>query len=184
MTTAKDIEQSLFNKYLRDQAGWCALREVSIDDLAAMGGKALTRRGRRRVQGPTARRLDLLLISTSVRGKKIPYERIGIEIKVSRSDFFREIKDPGKRQAWHKMTHRFAYCVPKGLIERHEVPAGCGLIEYDPDTVFGSQRLKWAVIAPYRDDLPDTFDDRFVVYLAGRASRAEATLRELPARRR
>jgi hypothetical protein len=177
MTTAKELETALFNKYLRDQTGYCALREVSIDDLAAMGGKALTRRGRRRVSGPTTRRLDMLLIKTAVKGVRIPYERHGMELKVSRADFFREVKDPGKRQAWHKMCHRFTYVVPRGMIGRHEVPEGCGLLEYDPDTVFGSQRLKWAVFAPYRDSLPDSFDDRFVVYLAGRASRAEAELR-------
>jgi hypothetical protein len=177
MTTAKQIETALFNKYLRDQTGYVALREVSIDDLAAMGGKALTRRGRRRVAGPTVRRIDMLLIKTSVKNVRIPYERMGMEIKVSRADFFREVKDPGKRKAWHSMVHRFTYVCPKGMIERHEVPEGCGLLEYDQDALFGSQRLKWVVFAPYRDTLPNSFDDRFVVYLAGRASRAEAALR-------
>lgn len=177
MTSAKDIEAALFSKYLVDQTGWVALREVSIDDLAAMGGKAMSRRGRRRVAGPTVRRIDMLLINTSVRGARVPYERIGLEIKVSRADFLREVRDPGKRDAWHSMVHRFAYVTPKGLIGRHEVPEGCGLIEYDPDALFGSQRLKWAVNAPSRASLPQTFDDRFVVYLAGRASRAEAKLR-------
>jgi len=177
VTTAKEIEKALFDKYLVHQTGWVALREVSIDDLAAMGGKALTRRGRRRVDGPTVRRIDMLLIKTSTRGVRMPYERIGLEIKISRADFLREVRDPGKRDAWHSMVHRFAYVVPKGLIRKDEVPAGCGLIEYNPEAIFGTQQLRWAVNAPHRSTLPKTFDDRFVVYLAGRASRAEAQLR-------
>ena len=177
MTTAKDIEEALFRKYMLDQTGWVALREVSIDDLAAMGGKVLTRRGRRRVAGPTVRRIDMLLIKTSTRGVRIPFERMGMEIKVSRADFFREVRDPDKRQAWHSMVHRFTYVCPKGMIGKHEVPEGCGLLEYDADAMFGSQRLKWVVIAPYRTELPQSFADRWVVYLAGRAARAELKLR-------
>jgi hypothetical protein len=177
VTTAKVIEEALFRKYMLDQDGWVALREVSIDDLAAMGGKVMTRRGRRRVAGPTVRRIDMLLIKTATRNVRIPYERMGMEIKVSRADFFREVRDPSKRAAWHSMVHRFTYVCPKGMIERHEVPEGCGLLEYDADAMFGSQRLKWTVIAPYRDGLPQSFDDRWVVYLAGRAARAELKLR-------
>ena len=177
MSTAKDIESALFQKYLLDQTGWVALREVSIDDLVAMGGKVMTRRGRRRVDGPTVRRIDMLLISTSTRGVRIPYERIGLEIKVSRADFFREVRDPSKRDAWHSMVHRFAYVTPKGMIRKDELPEGCGLLEYDVDALFGSTKLKWAVNAPGRASLPASFDDRFVVYLAGRACRAEAKLR-------
>lgn len=177
---AKDIEEALFFKYMIDQKGWLALREVSIDDLAAMGGKVLSRRGRRRVDGPTRRRIDMLLIKTSRRGVRVPYERIGLEIKVSRADFLREIRDPGKRAAWHSVVHRFTYVAPKGMIGRHEVPEGCGLLEYDPAAT-PSQRLKWAVIAPSRDELPESFDDRWVVYLAGRAARAELKLRQAKA---
>jgi len=179
VSVTKDIEAALFQKYLVEQTGWIALREVSIDDLAAMGGKALSRRGRRRVAGPTVRRIDMLLIKTSVRGVKIPYERIGLEVKVSRADFQRELRDPGKRQAWHSMVHRFAYVAPKGMIRKDELPEGCGLLEYDNSALFGTQRLRWAVNAPHRSTLPQTFDDRFVVYLAGRASRAEAKLRAI-----
>jgi len=177
MTLTREIEDALFFKYMVHQSGWVALREVSIDDLAAMGGKVLTRRGRRRVAGPTVRRIDMLLIKTSKRNVRVPYERIGLEIKVSRGDFLREVRDPSKRQTWHNMVHRFAYVAPKGLIQRHEVPEGCGLLEYDPEALFGDQRLKWAVIAPGRDDLPQSFDDRWVVYLAGRAARAELKIR-------
>ena len=178
MSLTKDIEEALFRKYMVDQTGWVALREVSIDDLAAMGGKVLTRRGRRRVAGPTVRRIDMLLIKTSKRGVRVPYERMGMEIKVSRADFLREVRDRGKRAAWHSMVHRFTYVAPRGLIDPGEVPEGCGLLEYDTTALFGTQRLKWKVFAPYRADLPESFDDRWVVYLAGRAARAELTLRQ------
>jgi hypothetical protein len=70
----------------------------------------------------------------------VPYRRIdalifestqitAIEIKVSRSDFFRDTED--KRKAWKAYTDRFIYVTPKGLVTKDEVPEGCGLWEYD-----------------------------------------------------
>src|SRR5690606_5615505 len=59
--------------------------------------------------------------------------RTAVEIKVSRADFRRETEE--KRRAWRAITNRFVYAAPVGLISRDELPAGCGLWEFDPEAV-------------------------------------------------
>jgi hypothetical protein len=65
------------------------------------------------------RRIDALMIKGKI--------RTAIEVKISRSDYFRET--PRKRQVWQDFCHRFVYAVPAGLIQPHEVPDGIGLWE-------------------------------------------------------
>lgn len=67
------------------------------------------------------RRIDALMFRT--------LERTAIEIKVSRADFARD--DWQKRRPWVRVTHRFVYAVPKGLVAASETPYGCGLWEVD-----------------------------------------------------
>lgn len=69
------------------------------------------------------RRIDALVLARS--------KRIAVEIKVSRSDFLRETEE--KRRAIRVITHQFVYCVPKGLVDKSEVPEYAGLWEVDPD---------------------------------------------------
>lgn len=64
---------------------------------------------------------------------------IAFEIKVSRSDFRAELKDPSKRAAAVKMADEFYFVVPKGLVEPGEVPHECGLMEVSDD---GSTRIR------------------------------------------
>ena len=54
---------------------------------------------------------------------------IAFEIKISRGDFFQETKKPLKREIFIKNSHQFYFVVPKGLIEKDEIPENCGLIE-------------------------------------------------------
>lgn len=178
MITARGIEQKLASKYLSEQAGWALLREVTIDDRAAIEGRQSMLAGADVVLDefwqPTYRRIDVLLMRTSASAKPVPFERIAVEIKISRGDFFRDTEE--KRRAWHAVAHRFAYATPPGLVRPDEVPDGCGLLEVDP----AAPRFvgcSWAKRAPRRAGRPQDFDDRFVAYLAGRASRAEHQLR-------
>lgn len=70
----------------------------------------------------STRRIDALMFRT--------LERTAIEIKVSRADFARDTWQ--KRRPWVRVTHRFIYAVPKGLINpASETPYGCGLWEID-----------------------------------------------------
>lgn len=150
------------------------LREVTIDDLEPLAGKKPTRRNRRRAGTPTRRRIDFLLMRIS-RSSKPLHERIALEVKVSRADFKRDTDE--KRAAWFAVADRFAYVTPIGMITPDELPAGCGLLEYNPKAVFGSDTLRWKVNAPRKAEPPLPFDNQFFAYLMGRASRAEDRLR-------
>lgn len=197
--TARDLERALLHRYMVEQNGWAALREVTVADRDACRrfrrARDLTSRQMRlntRYRGhgeavppwpmwmrraldanyfraTLQRRIDLLLIRTSG-SQKVPYERIAVEIKVARSDFLRD--DATKRRAWETVAHRFAYATPPDLVAPDEVPAHCGLLHVDVDAgPFG--RVRWAKHAPRLEHEPEPFGDRWVAYLAGRAARAE-----------
>lgn len=56
------------------------------------------------------------------------FVRIAYEIKVSHSDFIKEIQDPDKRKAALEISDYFYFVAPRGLIAPMEVPKGCGLL--------------------------------------------------------
>lgn len=170
-TMTQAIQAAIFQKYLVEQSGWGVLREVSIDDLDAA---AANRGVRRSDRVPTVRRIDFLLMRIS-RSSKPRHERIALEVKVSRADFKRDTDD--KRRAWFSVADRFAYVAPKDLIKPEEVPAGCGLLEYEDS--YGYPTLKWKVLAPRKEEPPVPFSNQFFAYLLGRASRAEEKLRSI-----
>lgn len=78
------------------------------------------------------RRIDAMIVESN--------QLTAIEIKVTRSDFKRDTEE--KRRAWKLFSNRFIYAVPKGLIDVSEVPAGCGLWEFDPELV-DLRRPRW-----------------------------------------
>lgn len=70
------------------------------------------------------RRIDALMIDKQI--------RTAIEIKVSRADARRETW--AKIRPWKRVTHRFLYAVPAGLIETSPViDASIGLVWVHPD---------------------------------------------------
>lgn len=56
------------------------------------------------------------------------HEIIGIEIKVSRSDWQREMKDPAKAQSLMRFCTRWFLACPDGLIKPDELPATWGML--------------------------------------------------------
>jgi hypothetical protein len=70
-------------------------------------------------------RIDGFLVRTQA-GRRDEFT--SYEVKVSRKDFFHELADPQKRQRAMALSHAFYFAVPFGLIDRHEVPAECGLL--------------------------------------------------------
>ena len=56
------------------------------------------------------------------------FERIAYEIKVSRSDFRRELANPNKRKYTQKYVDQFYFAAPDGLLKPAEIPGGCGLL--------------------------------------------------------
>jgi len=95
--------------------------------------------------GKYSRRIDLLMCEAQ--------KWTAIEIKVSRSDFFRDTEE--KRQTWKKHTHRFIYATPQGLVNIEEIPEGCGWWEITPTgMIIVSKRAK---VNKDRTDFPDSF---------------------------
>ena len=96
--------------------------------------------------------------------------KISFEIKVYRSDWLRELKDPKKRLPAMSVSNEFYFVVPKGIIKKEELPEDCGLIE-----LLDSGSLQLAVRATTRmiSDPPWSF-----VASIGRRSQAEMETQE------
>lgn len=104
------ILQALIGHYRKpgsDRSG-----EILITEAAAPGG--------------TTRRADLVRIGMwASRGTGIDVH----EIKVSRSDWLRELDDPAKAEAWWPYCNRFWITAPPGIVADGELPEGWGLME-------------------------------------------------------
>ena len=88
--------------------------------------------------------------------------RTAIEVKISRSDFLRETEE--KRRPWRKITNRFIYATPAGLLKPAEIPDGCGLWEVDGNTVRIVKRAK-------SNPKPEPIPHQVLVALAYRLNR-------------
>jgi hypothetical protein len=74
--------------------------------------------------------------------------RIAYEVKISRSDFMREVNAPYKRASAMDASNQYYFVVPKGLVEVREVPENCGLIEAN------AGGLRTVVVARHREIKP------------------------------
>jgi hypothetical protein len=113
----------------------------------------------------TRRRIDaIILSSTGV---------TAVEIKVSRADFKRETEE--KRRAWRAITNRFIYAAPVGLILPEEVPAGCGLWEFDAAASgpYRSQHGLTVKVKARVNKEPDALPPQILTALAYRVSNYE-----------
>lgn len=95
---------------------------------------------------------------------------VGYELKLSRSDWLRELKKPRKRALAMRFTRQFYFAAPRGVIKLDEVPYDCGLIEFEDgpagdDGFIGSS---CRANAPLRDAHPPTW--LFVCALLRRVS--------------
>lgn len=68
------------------------------------------------------------------------------EIKVSKSDFKKEISSPLKRRAGLRLSNEFYFVTPKHLCKIEEIPPECGLME-----VGENGTIETVVKAPFRD---------------------------------
>jgi hypothetical protein len=92
-----------------------------------------------------------------------PLTIYSIEVKVDRSDFKGELRNPQK-QRWALMcSNLFYYCAPKGLIKPNELPPYAGLLEYEQG------RVTVAIKAPWREPMPPRWT--FVASLLSHPSR-------------
>lgn len=98
------------------------------------------------------------------------FRRVAYEIKVSRSDFLNELRQPLKRRRALLLSNEFYFISPPGLIKAGELPIECGLAEItggriDPTTTY----INFKHAAPWRDTIPPTW--QFVAAVVRRAKR-------------
>jgi hypothetical protein len=58
---------------------------------------------------------------------------VAYEVKVSRADWLRELKQPRKRKQAMALSQEFFIAAPAGIVRPDELPEGCGLIEVTQD---------------------------------------------------
>lgn len=85
------------------------------------------------------RRIDMFLISS----EKGNYTT-AFEIKASRTDFLKDIKNELKQRGARMYATNFYYVAPKGMLKIEEIPVWAGLKEYD----FETDKFQNTIVAP------------------------------------
>lgn len=112
---ANEVKFAL-NKMFSAKKGWLAVEELFIHgfdsyiDLWAV-------------------RVDTL--DTDTPNFRLKYLSVhAVEVKISISDFQREMKQPSKSLAAKSFSNFFSFAAPRGIIDPDELPRGIGLIEF------------------------------------------------------
>lgn len=71
------------------------------------------------------------------------FETVGFEIKVSRSDLMRELKDPKKCETMYQFVNEWFLVVPKGLTKGLNIPIRWGILEYVDGKLRQKRRAAW-----------------------------------------
>lgn len=77
------------------------------------------------------RKIDLYAFRIWGGNRHIKYDRIAYEIKLSKTDFYKDIAEPIKQRPAIIMASQFYYVAPKGIIPIKSLPLDCGLIEIE-----------------------------------------------------
>jgi hypothetical protein len=167
---ADQMREALWRHY----AGRCAVlfevsTEFQVEEIPVSGEPPIRLRRRRQI--------DVLTVTRARKAGIGPLDLLAIEIKVSRGDFFTDVREPAKQARWREVAQRHAYAVPEGLVRPDEVPADSGLLTVTPGTS-GSYRydVNWSVRARYPERAPQ-IPAWLTLGLAYRMSAAEAKLR-------
>lgn len=91
----------------------------------------------------------------------------GHEIKVSRGDWLRELKDPDKAEAFARFCAYWWIATPKGLLRPDELPKGWGLIEVTASgartrvqaTRREAEPMPWHMVIPLLRAVRDTAEN-------------------------
>lgn len=82
---------------------------------------------------------------------------IGHEVKISRGDWLRELREQDKGEAWAQWCHEWYIVAPRGIVLVPELPSGWGLIEVGPrldETAKSLTRMRKRSIRPAPEPLP------------------------------
>lgn len=96
------------------------------------------------------------------------HEVHGFEIKVSRSDFLAEMKNPAKSLPIYKHCHRWSLVCPAGMVDKDELPATWGLFAYKGE---GLRKVKTAPLLQ-----PEPLSPGFMAAIIRRAGEADDQL--------
>ena len=100
------------------------------------------------------------------------YRAIGFEIKVSRGDFLRELKQPEKRQHLESVCAECWFVAPAGLLRAEEIPEGWGLLE----VLNGAEEEKLRAKVQPRQREPKPWSMSFMAAIVRRCADAEPVL--------
>ena len=117
---AEAILTALANKYRGPE--WAFFKEVRCGTGYSMGARVF---GRPSPGKSVEKRLDAYAFHLWPSGGYKPHV---FEVKVTRSDFLREMKRPEKYAGALALSQFFYYVTPKGLVQPDEVPDEAGLI--------------------------------------------------------
>lgn len=111
-------------------SGWMAFPQMTVTmaDMVPMDRLS----GIDRLSADHERRIDMLLVRESPNRERTGVlETLAVEVKVSRSDYFADLRDPAKQAPWVTAATRHAFAVPEGLIRPDEHRSGSGLMFID-----------------------------------------------------
>lgn len=69
------------------------------------------------------------------RGAFAPYLRRAFEVKISKSDRLRDLRDPDKRWYAYTVSHEFYFVAPTGIIDVAELGPDDGLLTWDGENL-------------------------------------------------
>lgn len=98
------------------------------------------------------RSFDFMAIS-SLNGNAV----VGYEVKASRADFLKDLKNPEKQKPLRCFANLFYYVAPAGLIQTEELPPWAGLKELRFDEAKQDFYLSETQTPPYMANLPPTW---------------------------
>ena len=99
------------------------------------------------------RRMDLWVID---RAPSSGMPAHAVEVKVSRSDWLRELKQPEKSRLAMAVSNYIWVAAPPGIVKWNELPPMWGLLEVDPSKEIWD-RVKRSHPAEYRDKVRPTW---------------------------
>ena len=88
------------------------------------------------------------------------FERVAYEIKLSRADFIRELRNIDKARWPIYFANQFYYVAPLGVIPKDKIPSPCGLIELEKDIdgniyMYNGGKFKESVEPIWQDNAPN-----------------------------
>lgn len=79
--------------------------------------------------------------------------KYSFEVKTSRSDFLREIKNPDKRKWAMRYSNHYIFAAPANMLKPDEIPLECGLWEFCQNEGSALLQIKKTVPSPYRESM-------------------------------